>query len=174
MRRSLVTLIVLATLAAWVSAQGSPPPLPAATQAKLFKSNLDLLGALVDHGVKLADADNPLKRAEECRMAAISLGNSLGEAAGKQDPDRVVELAGLMGDVVRDGLVPNLKAAREEIKTGDPREAQLLKLSDKAKDELTSLPSKIPAEGKVSESQKVKEAIAAVEALKSKLGFGKQ
>jgi hypothetical protein len=169
MRRSLVTLVAFMALAAWAGAQGPPPPLPAAIQAKLFKSNRLLLEQLVDHGIKLANADR-LVRAEECRKTATTLANYLGRAAEDQDPDRVAELAGLMGDVVREGLVPNLKAAQDEIRPGDPREAQLVKVRERATEDLNSLPGKIPTDGKVADSQKVKEAIAALQALKASLG----
>jgi hypothetical protein len=168
MRRSLVTLVVFAALAAWAGAQGSTPPLDAATQVKLFKSNRILLGSLVGHGIDLANAENSLKRAEECRKTATTLANSLGQAASDQDPDRVVELAGLMRDVVRDGVVPNLNEAQSEIRPGDPRYTQLLKERDNATRDLDNL-TKLPTDGKVGSSQEVKEAIAALLALKSSL-----
>jgi hypothetical protein len=168
MRRFLVTLVAFAALAAWVGAQGSAPPLDAATQEKLFKSNRILLENLVGHGMELASADNTLQRAEECRKTATTLANSLGQAADDRDPDRVVELASLMGDVVRDGLLPNLDEAQKDIRPGDPRYAQLLKVRESATRDLDNL-SKIPAEGKVGDNQKVKEAIAALQALKDSL-----
>jgi hypothetical protein len=169
MRRSLVTLVVFAALAAWAGAQGSSPPLDAATQEKLFKSNRILLENLVGHGIDLANAENSLQRAEECRKTATTLANSLDYAAtSEQDADRVIELAGLMRDVVRDGLVPNLNEAQAEIRVGDPRYAQLLKVRENATRDLDNL-SKIPGDGKVGNSEKVKEAIAALLALKSSL-----
>lgn len=169
MRRSLVTLVAFTALAAWAGAQGPPPPLPAATQAKLFKNNRTLIENLVNHGIDLADADGSLMRADECRKTASTLANYLERAAEDQDPDRVAELAGLMGNVVREGLVPNLDAARAEIRPGDPREGQLLKVRESATKELNSLSARIPADGKVGDSQKVKEAIAALESLNASL-----
>jgi hypothetical protein len=170
MRRSLVTLIAFMALTAWAGAQGPPPPLPAATQAKLFKSNRTLLENLVNHGIDLGNADGPLRRADECRKTATTLANYLGRAAEDQDPDRVAELAGLMGNVVREGLVPNLNAAQEEIPPNSPGAAQLANVRASATDDLNSLSGKIPTVGKVAESQKVKEAIAALQALKASLG----
>jgi hypothetical protein len=170
MRRSVLTLVAVAVLAAWAGAHGAGThnSLDAATQAKLFKSNRTLLENLVTHGIDLADADRPLQRAEECRKTATTLVNYLGRAAEDQDPDRVVELASLMGDVIRDGLVPNLDDARKEIRPGDPRFAQLMKVSENATRDLDGL-SHLPTEGKVGESQKVKDAIAALQALKGRL-----
>jgi hypothetical protein len=167
MRRSLVTLVAFMALAAWAGAQGSSRPLDAATLEMLFKRDRTLLEHLVNHGVDLTDADDPLQRAEECRKTATTLANYLGRAADDQDPDRVVELAGLMGDVVREGLVPNLNAAQEEIRPGDPREAKLVKVREHATYDLDNL-SKIPSDGKVGNSEKVKEAIAALQALKAR------
>jgi hypothetical protein len=169
MRRSLVTLVVFAALAAWAGAQGSPPPLDAATQEKLFKSNKILLENLVDHGIKLAKAENSLERAKECRSTATTYANSLDYAATiEQDPDRVVELAGLMREVVQDGLLPNLNEAQREIRPGDPRYAEFLKVRENAARDLDNL-ARIPTDGKVGGSQEVKEAIAALLALKSSL-----
>ncbi len=168
MRRFLVTLVAFAALAAWAGAQGSPPSLDAATQEKLFKSNRILLENLVGHGIDLANADNTLQRAEECRKTATTLANSLGQAADDRDPDRVVELASLMGDVVRNGLLPNLDEAQKDIRPGDPRYAQLQKVRETATRDLDNL-SKIPTEGKLADDQKVKETIAALLALKDRL-----
>jgi hypothetical protein len=168
MRRSLVTLIAYAALAAWAGAQGPRAPLDAATQEKMFKSNRTLLENLVNHGIDLADADRPLQRAEECRKTATTLSNFLVQSAEDQDPERVVELAGLMGEVVRDGLVPNLNDAQKEIRAGDPREAQLNKVRETATRDLDNL-SRLPSQGKVGSNQKVKEAIAALQELRERL-----
>jgi len=173
MRRSLVTLVALMALAAWAGAQGPPAPLPAATQAKLFKSNRTLIESLVNHGLDLAATDRPDQRADECRKTATTLANSLGQAAEDQDPDRVVELAGLMSEVIRDGLVPNLNEAQTQADkmAGPSREvllAQLAKVREKTTRELDELSAKIPTEGKVA-TQKVKEAVEALQGLKASL-----
>lgn len=169
MRRSLLTLFVLAILAAWAGAQGTSSSLPAAAQARLFHMNRTLLEDLVDRGIGLAEADHPLQRADECRKTASSLANYIQKAADDQDADRVVELASLMGDVVREGLVPNLDKAQQDIRPGDPREAQLAKVRDGAARELDGLPAKIPSDGKLADNPKVKEAIASLLSLKSQV-----
>jgi hypothetical protein len=166
----MLTLIAFVALSAWAGGQGTPPPLPAATQVKLFKTNRDLIASLVDHGIDLADADNPLGRARECRLTARALANALRRAADEQDPNRVAELAGLFGDVVRDGLVPNLDAATREMKAGDPREPELLGLRQNAVSDFNGVRAAIPTDGKVGDSDKVKAALAALDALKPKLG----
>jgi hypothetical protein len=167
MRRCLLTLFCFAALAAWADAQGPAPTLTAEQRARLFKSNRMLLENMVNHGIAMAEADNPLQRADECRKTASTLARSLGRAAEDQDPERVVELAGLFGEVIRDGLVPNLDAAQANIAPGDPREAQLQKLRERTAEEIDGL--KLPADGKAGANQKARDALAALQALKSKL-----
>lgn len=170
MRRSLLTLFTFAVLAAWAGAQGPPAPLSAAVQVKQFKTNRILIENLVDHGIDLANAENPLQRAEECRKTARTLANYLERAADNDDPDRVAELASLFGEVVRDGLVPNLEAATREIRPGDPREPQLAKLRRQAGSDLSGVRAAIPATGKVAENEKVRAALQALDLLKGKFG----
>ena len=170
MRRSLVTLVAFTALAAWAGAQGPPPAqvLTAADQVKLFKTNRVLIENLVSHGVDLAEADDPIRRAEECRKTARSLANALRMAADAEDPSRVVELADLMGEVVRDGLTPNLDAARASLQPGDPREKQLRGVLDNATIDL-DFAGAIPA-GKAAENPKVRDALAGLKDLRMKLG----
>lgn len=170
MRRSLLTLVAFTALAAWAGAQGPPAPLPAAVQVKQFKTNRILIESLVDHGIDLANAENPLQRAEECRKTARTLANYLERAAGDENPDRVAELASLFGEVVRDGLVPNLEAAQREIRPGDPREQQLATLRRLAGSDLSGARAAIPASGKFAQSDKVKAALEVLDRLKTKFG----
>jgi hypothetical protein len=169
MRRSLVTLMTLLALAAWAGAQNPAAPLAAEDQVKLFKSNRLLIEGLVTQSITLAGKDRPLDRADECRKTAAILAGSLGRAAEDQDPDRVLELAGLLKEVVREGLVPNLNQAQTEITAGDPQEARLKSVREGTSRDLDELPGKIPTEGKVATNQKVKEAIEAILALKAGL-----
>lgn len=169
MRRSLVTLVAVTALAAWAGAQGPAPALPAADHLKLLRANRTLIDNLVDHGVQLAATDDPVQRADECRKTAQSLASALRRAADDQDPDRVAELAGLMAEVVRDGLTPTLDEARGVIPRGDPREKDLLRVATQATAGLDAVPAAIPA-GKVADSPKVRDALAALAALRANLG----
>ncbi len=170
MRRALLIPLAFLALSAWAGAQGPPTTLDAATQVKLFKSNRLLLEQLVDHGIGLANADGPIHRAEECRKTATTLANSLSRAAEDQDPERVVELAGLMGDVIRNGLVPNLNDAQNGLNPDSPGATQLAKVRANAGRDLDELPQRIPNEGKVADSQKVRDALAALQSLKASVG----
>jgi hypothetical protein len=114
MRRNLLSLFAFAALSAWVSAQ-APHPLTAEIQVKQFKNNRILIENLVDHGIYISNADDSLARAEACQRTARTLANYLERAAGDGDPDRVAEFAGLFSQVVREGLMPNMDAAKGSI-----------------------------------------------------------
>jgi hypothetical protein len=170
MRRMMLTLIAFAALSTWVGAQG-PSPLTAEIQVKQFKSNRILIENLIDHGIYLADADNPLARAEGCQMTARTLANYLERAAGNDDPDRVAEFANLYSEVVRDGLVPNLEAAKSLIKDQNSPDALHFKqLNNRARVDLDGVRKSIPTGGKVAENEKVKSALQKINELASKLG----
>lgn len=171
MARVFLLLMTFATLATWAGAQGPTQSLSAADKAKLFKSNRTLIENLVNHGIDLSDADDPLRRAEECRKTALTLANYLERAAkDDQNPDRVAELAGLMGDVVRDGLAPNLEEARRTIPPGSPQGKRAAELPDIVSADLDGVRNAIPSGSKVGDNAKVKTALESLTALKSKFG----
>ncbi len=170
MARVLLLLVVFATLAAWAGAQGPAAPLPAADRVKLLKLNRPLLEQMVNHGIDLSGTDEPLPRAKKCRETAQTLANYLDRAANtEQDPDRVAELADLIGTVVREGLTPNLEVGRQLYPPGSPDAARLTDVQKLAVADLDSIGSSIPA-GKVGDSKKVQEALARLAGLKSDLG----
>jgi hypothetical protein len=166
--RALLLLISFAVLAAWAGAQGGPPPLSPADRAKLFKTDRALLDQLVNHSIDLSKADNPLKQAQECQATARTLAVYLRRAAAdEQDADRVAEMAGLLTEMVRDGLAPNLSTARQTFPATSPQGKQVAELGDNALKDLdawTTLP-----EGKLGTDAKVKSALEALGALKTKL-----
>jgi hypothetical protein len=168
MRRTLFTLVAVLALCAWAGAQAPPASLSAATQVKQFKNNRLLIETLVDHGIDLADADSSLKRAEVCRQTARTLANALNRAADDQNPDRVAELANLFGDVVRDGLVPNLDHAKKSIPPQSPDAKRLREVNDWAKNDLSEVRKALEMPGKVGDSDKVKAALKTLESLKLK------
>jgi len=169
MRRTMLILIAFAALSAWAGAQG-PTPLSAEIQIKQFQSNRILIENLVDHGIDLAEADNPLRRAAACRQTARTLANYLERAADDGDADRVAEFAHLYGEVVRDGLVPNLEAAGNAIPAGSPHLKELRDVRKKATDDFNGVRSKIPTAGRVGDNDKVKAALALIDGLKGKFG----
>ena len=170
MARVLLLLVTFAALATWAGAQAPPAPLTAAEQAKLFKLDRALLDNLINHSIDLADADEPLKRAEECRKTSLTLANYLERAAkDEQDPDRVAELADLLGEVVREGLAYNLEVGKQTYPPGSPGAAKLNALRENAAKDLDAIKNTIP-EGKIADNAKVKDALARLAALKARLG----
>lgn len=170
MFRALLLLTCFATLAAWAGAQGPVPPLSAADKAKLFKANRTLVENLVNHGLDLSSAADPVKRAEECRKTAITLGNYVERAAtDDKNPDRVVELTGLMCEVVRDGLAPLLDDAERTIPPESPQGKRVKELQSLAAADIDAVRNAVPA-GKVGDNPKVKAALAALTDLKAKFG----
>jgi len=164
MRRSALTLFTAVALSAWVSAQGTPP-LTAEVQVKQFKNNRILIENLVDHGIYISNADDSLARAEACQRTARTLANYLERAAGDGDPDRVAELAGLFSQVIREGLMPNLDAAKQSINPKSPRADILKRVNTQARGDLDGVLKSIPAEGKLADSDRVKAALRAIQEL---------
>jgi len=154
-------------LCAWVSAQG-PAPLPAEIQVKQFKTNRILIENLVDHGIDLSNADDPLERAKACRQTARTLANYLERAADAEDAERIAEFATLYGEVVRDGLVPILESARTIIPNGSPRWSELQETSRKAAADFAEARKCIPTAGKAGESEKVKAVLAILAEMQAK------
>jgi hypothetical protein len=168
MRRSALTLFVCAALCAWVSAQG-PPPLTAEIQVKQFQANRILISQLVDHGIDLSNADNPLQRAEACRLTARTLSYSLERAADDGDAERVAEFAGLFTQIIRDGLIPNLNESKRTIAPESPDAKRLRTVNQQTSDDLKAIRAKIPTDGKVADNDKVKSALRALEELIGRL-----
>jgi hypothetical protein len=168
MWRSMLTLFVGAVLSAWVSAQG-PPLLTAEIQVKQFKNNRILIENLVDHGIYISNADDSLARAEACQRTARTLANYLERAAGDGDPERVAEFAGLFSQVIREGLLPNLDAAKRSITDQkSPRADTLKQVNAQVRSDLDSVLKSVPTHGKVGDSDKVKSALRAIEELVAK------
>jgi hypothetical protein len=166
--RVLLVLSSFAVLAAWAGAQGEPPALAPAQRAKLFATDRALLDQLVNHSIDLSKADNPLKQAQESQATARTLAVYLKRAANEEkDADRVAEMAGLLEEMVRDGLAPNLQTARRTYPLGTPGHAEVVKLGEAAAKDLDDWTAGFA--GDIGASAKVKEALEALAALKSKL-----
>ena len=167
MRRTMLSLIAFAALSAWVSAQG-PSPLSAEVQVKQFKSNRILIGSLVDRGIDLSNADNPLKRAEACQQTAQTLALYLERAAGRgRRPRRGVRQPLRRDHPRRPGAEPGRGEevhSRRLAAVGDLQNSALMRPG------IQVVRQSIPTTGKVGDSDKVKAALAVIEELMSKLG----
>lgn len=164
MTRLVLLGVVFVGVAAGAGGQGPPPALPPATRVKLFKADRALIESLVDHSLELAAKDDPQDRAEECRRTARTLVNYLARVAqDERDADRVAELAGLLAEVVRDGLGPNWQQARREIAPGSPREAELLRTRAAAAADLAAARNAVPTP--LAQHPRVRDALARLDEL---------
>jgi len=169
MFRLTTTLLVFATLSAWAGAQGPPAGITAAERLKMLQTNRMLIENIVDHGLDLAGADTPLKRADVCRRTARTLANAVRQAADDQNTSRVTELCEHLDSVMREALEPNLKKAAADVRPGSPDESELKKLRERALLDFDDLRGAIPADGKVGGDAKVKAAFGKLESLRDLL-----
>jgi hypothetical protein len=169
MPRVLFTLFVFATLSAWAGAQGPAAGLSAAERLKMLRTNRMLIENMVDHGIDMANADTPLKRANECHRTARTLANAMQQAAVDQNADRVAELCGHVDAVLREALAPNLQQARRDLRPGSPDESEFKKLRESALRDFDGLRDAIPPTSKVAADAKVKEAFGKLESLRDML-----
>ena len=93
-----------------LSAQ-TPPPEPRAPAWQPARTGLlrDLLGAVVVEGLRLAEADDPLRRADCCTAVAEHLVQGILLAAADGDADRSECLGGFLGSVMDRGVAVNLE-----------------------------------------------------------------
>ena len=169
MVRLLFTLLIFGTLSAWAGAQGPAATLTAADRLKLLRTNRMLIENMVDHGIDMANADTPLKRAAECRKTARTLANEVQKAADDQNAGRVAELCGHLDLVLRDALAPNLDDATRTIPVGSPDESELKKLRANVLADFDGLRGSITVGAKVADDAKVKDALGKLESLRDRL-----
>ncbi len=172
MARWAYILTAFFALAAWTGAQDKvpAPPLSTADQLRLLKANSVLITNLVDSGVALSSSANgPRQRAEQCHGAAKALASAIQDAAGKQEAERVAELAELFLKVVGDALLPALNDATNTVPPESP-DGKLVKArrANSASD-VRGLKAAIPATGKVAENGRVKLALEQFDGLAEKL-----
>ena len=168
MRRNVLTLFVFAALSAWVSAQG-PPPLTAEIQVKQFKNNRLLIENLVDRRHRHVERRRFPGAAPGLPADRPDPGQLPSARAGDGDPDRVAEFAGLFGQVIREGLLPNLDEAKKAITDPEsPRAEGLVQGPNTARSDIEGVLEAIPTDGKVGDNDKVKSAVRAIEELKGK------
>ncbi|HVK17917.1 MAG TPA: hypothetical protein VM533_13295 [Fimbriiglobus sp.] len=158
MTRTALTLTLFAGLSLWASGQDGAPLME--RRLKQFEANRLLLSQLIDHGLKLSSAEkggNTLARAEECRLAAATLAAALKAAPG-DDPDRVAELGDHIAAVVRDGLVPNLTQAGQDIRPGSQDYERLKDLSRLSNEDVIAIVAAFPTGDRLERSSKVADA----------------
>ncbi|HET6575469.1 MAG TPA: hypothetical protein VFG68_17835 [Fimbriiglobus sp.] len=158
MTRTALTLTLFAGLSLWAAGQDHAPLVD--RRLKQLEGNRLLLEQFIDHGLNLSSAEkggNSLVRAEECRQAAVHLANAL-KAAPADDPERVAELSDYVAAVVRDGLVPNLTRASQDIPPGSNEYKRLGELSQLSSQDIAALVAAFPTGGRLDGSPAVSEA----------------
>ena len=166
--RTFAAVLAFAGLSAWVSAQG-PTGLSAHDRLKLLVSNKHLLEDLMDHGVRVADKNTPLDRAEECLKTADPLARELRSAVYLHDADRVAEMGDLLKRLVSDGFVPNLNEAKN-IPEGSPEFVRLKEVHRTAARNIGDLAAAIPADGEWAGQKRVRDARERLTAAAGEIG----
>lgn len=172
MARWAYLLTTFFALAAWAGAQGPAPasPLSTADQLRLLRANSTLITNLVDNGVALSSsAGGPKQRAEQCRSAAKALASAIQDAAGKQEAERVAELADLFRDVVRDALLPTLDDAKRTVPPESPDAARIKEIRANTERDVRELKAALPTTGKVAESGRIQATFKQIDELEGKL-----
>lgn len=162
MARWAYLLIAFTVLAAWAGAQNptpAPSPLSAEDKLRLLKANSTLIENLVNDGVAISSADTAVTRVEQCRKASRSLVNAVQQAATAEDAERVAVLTELFRDFVREGLLPTLDDAKRDVPPESPDGKRLRDLRLKAAGDLNDLKKAASSPGKLSDNQRVKEAV---------------
>jgi len=108
MRRFLRRLLPALLLAGLVGADEAPAP---AERARLFERDRELIRELVEQGLRLAEEDDALKRADCCNGVARHLADEMRRAADDREPARVAELSAHLHDVLKGGVAANLTTA---------------------------------------------------------------
>jgi hypothetical protein len=157
--RTPAILIFAIALSVWASADDPARGPTAAEQLQLLRVNRSLLEDLLDHGLKLSDANTLIDRAEECRRSARTLSESLKwETENQADPNRVAELSDNLAVLVNDGLMPTLAEAETTIPNDSQDYKRLQEVRITADRELRDLEQAIPTVGPLGKSRQVQEA----------------
>lgn len=119
---SLFPRLVLA--AGGLPAAQASAPLP--DEAERFGRNRNLIHALVNGSVLMAGTNDPLKRVECCQKVLEPLAEEMQQAIRSREAGRVDELASHLHLLMQRGAATNLALARGRIRSGSPREKELL------------------------------------------------
>jgi hypothetical protein len=75
----------------------------------------------------------------------------------RSDADRVSEIGDHIHAIVNDGLLPNLREARDQIRPGSADYGKLQELHGLASQKLNELPSAVPTTGEFAQQRRVRE-----------------
>jgi len=103
--------LFLALLASLVWADESNTRPTGAERARLYSRDRGLIETLVQEGLRLAQTDDPLKRADCCNGMARHLAHEIQDAATHREGNRVSELGHHLHAVLKNGVAANLISA---------------------------------------------------------------
>jgi hypothetical protein len=85
----------------------------------------ELIEELVNLGLRLADDEDALKRADHCSGAAERFAREIRAAATNREDSRALEMGRHLNDLLQRGVADNLRTAREQIPVGSAEEQTL-------------------------------------------------
>lgn len=130
MKRLLLLPLAAAMVAVVAWADGPSTSSADAYRVRQLQRNQGLIQALVRSGLKLAEEDDPLKRADYCTDLAQRFAREIQEAAEGKEGARAAELGKHFYDVMKLGVASNLKTVRLSTPAGSTRELEMHRLSD--------------------------------------------
>jgi hypothetical protein len=148
-RGVLPAAVPAAALALFAEAASAATPPDLAEQARHFQRNRGLVTDLVDGGVSLAKADEPLGRAECCNRLAKTLATEISLAAGDREGDRVADLGAHLQALLKVGVADNLRVVRAQSYPGSAsrEEKQLQHIQHETDTFVDSLETALKAAG---------------------------
>jgi hypothetical protein len=152
MSRYVSVLLLFASLAALVGAQGSAGLPSPKEQADLLSRDRQLVRAAIENSLELTSQTGYLDRAKTCNRLVKVWAHEIEDAARAKDQPRTSEMVGLLNRVVESGVVKNLQSARQKIQEGSPMERELFLRRDEALDALRPLEELIRNAGRELES----------------------
>jgi hypothetical protein len=127
-RRACRAVLALVVLAACALAQDTSDQRPLAERVQRFRRNQGLIKNLVQSGLRIAAAEDPLDRAEQCKSVVQLLVDEISSTADGDDDDRefrITEMGEHLQLFVKKGLVEKLREARNSIPIGSAKEKEL-------------------------------------------------
>jgi hypothetical protein len=115
MKRRGLLVVPLVALAGLALADGPQTDLAVQERLKQFQRDERLIEMLIESGVQLAAAEDPLKRAEECNRLADGLAREVKRAVVDRDPARASDLGRHLEALLVRGVAGNLQRARADL-----------------------------------------------------------
>lgn len=167
MIRNASILLIAAALCTLVGAQGPKTGLTAAQQQQLFQRNRAMIQTLVDGTVDMSIQSNDyVFRAKTYRKVIMEFQRELGSAADTSDAGRIAELGSHLDTLMRQGLAPSMKAARQQAASGTGKK-ELMELRDRTVELVDWLQDK--ARNQWADTPEVRDVIQKLELSKKEL-----